>query len=92
MEPFNIRILHKDEELTLTILPEKDYFKVVYFGGIVGAMKEVDGAWVLLPEEDIEAGDLPFYDYKMSVDDQPKLELSLPKINQIAAEIENVIH
>ena len=92
MEPFNIRIPHKDEELTLTILPEKDYFKVVYFGGIVGAMKEVDGAWVLLPEEEIDPGDLPFYDYKMSVDDQPKLELSLPKVNQIAAEIENVIH
>jgi len=92
MEPFNIRIPNNDEEVTLTILPEQDYFKIIYFGGILGAIKEFEGAWELLPEEEIAAGDLPFYDYKHGVDDQPKLELNLPKINQIAAQIENVIH
>lgn len=92
MEPFNIHIHNKDEEVTLTILPENNYFKLIYFGGIIGAIKEFDGGWELLPEEEIEAGGLPFYDYKKSVDDQPKFEMNLPKINLIAAEIENVIH
>ena len=92
MEPFNIRIQNNEEAVTLTVLPEKNYFKIVYYGGIIGAIKEFDGGWELLAEEEIEVGDLPFYDYKHGVDDQPKLELNLPKINQIAAEIENVIH
>jgi hypothetical protein len=55
-------------------------------------MRESNGEWELLPEEEIEPGALPFYDYKHGIDEQPKLALSLPKINQIAAEIENIIH
>lgn len=92
MEPFNIHIQNDNQEITLTVLPESDYFKLIYFGGIIGAMRESNGEWELLPEEEIEPGALPFYDYKHGIDEQPKLELSLPKINQIAAEIENIIH
>lgn len=92
MEPFNVHIRNNEEEITLTILPEQDYYKIIYFGGIIGAIKEVDGEWELLTEDEIEAGDLPFYDYKHGIDNQPKLELDLPKINQIAAEIGNVIY
>ena len=92
MEPFNIHIQNNEDEVTLTVLPEKNYYKIVYYGGIIEAIKEYDGGWELLAEEEIEAGGLPFYDYKHGVDDQPKLELNLPKINQIAAEIENAIH
>lgn len=92
MEPFNIRIQNNDQEVTLTVLPENNYFKLIYFGGIIGAIREFEDGWELLPEEEIEPGALPFYDYKNGIDEQPKLKLSLPKINQIAAEIENVIH
>ncbi len=92
MEPFNIHIQNNDDEVTLTVLPEQDYYKIVYFGGIIGAIKEFDGGWELLAEDEIEAGGLPFYDFKHGVDNQPKLELNLPKINQIAAEIENAIY
>lgn len=92
MKPFNIHIQNNEQEVTLTILPEQDYYKIIYFGGIIGAIKEFDGGWELLPEEEIEAGSLPFYDFKHSITDEPKLKLTLPKINQIAAEIENVIH
>lgn len=92
MKPFNIQIQHNNEEVTLTILPEHDYYKIVYFGGIIGAIKELNGQWELLAEEEIDAGSLPFYDYKHGVDDQPKLELHLPLVNQISGQIENVIH
>lgn len=92
MQPFNIHIENNDEKVTLTILPEKNYYKIVYFGGIIGAIKSVESGWELLAEEEIEAGGLPFYDFKHGVDEQPKLELNLPKINQIAAEIENAIY
>ncbi|MEJ5995821.1 hypothetical protein WG904_15430 [Pedobacter sp. Du54] len=92
MQPFNIHIQNNEEEITLTIIPEKNYYKIVFYGGIIGAIEAFEGGWKLLEEEEIEAGDLPFYDYKHGVDNQPKLELNLPKINQIAAEIENVIN
>ncbi|TKC09964.1 hypothetical protein FA048_07065 [Pedobacter polaris] len=93
MEPFNIKINHNQQEITLTILPEKDYFKIVYFGAIVGAIKQLDHDWELVAEDEIEPGILPLYDYKQSYsDDQPKVVLNLPEINQIAGEIENVIY
>jgi len=92
MEPFNIHINNNDEDVTLTVLPENNYFKLIYYGGIIGAIKELNGAWELLPEDKIEAGGLPFYDYKHGIAKEPKLQLSLPKINQIAAEIENAIY
>ncbi|HTM99488.1 MAG TPA: hypothetical protein VL088_12115 [Pedobacter sp.] len=92
MEPFNIHIHQNDKEITLTVLPENNYFKLIYFGGIIGAIRELDGEWELLPEEEIEPGGLPFYEDKKSFTDQPELILSLPKINQIAAEIENAIY
>ncbi len=89
MEPFNIRITHYGKEITLTINPENDYFKIIYYGGIVGAIKKVGEQWELLKEEDIEPGGLPLYDYKKGYgDDHKKLELQLPEINLIAEEID----
>ncbi|MFD0941498.1 hypothetical protein [Pedobacter boryungensis] len=93
MEPFNIHIQNNDEQVTLTVIPEKDYFKLVYFGGIIGAIKESEGEWELLEEDEIEPGLLPLFNYKNGVNNEElKFELSLPKINQIAAEIENAIY
>ena len=92
MEPFNIHINHKGKEITLTIKPEQDYFKIIYFGGIVGAIRKLGTDWELVEEQEMEPGDLPLYDYKMGYDeDHEKLELNLPEINQIAGEIENTI-
>jgi hypothetical protein len=89
VKPFNIHILNNEESLTLTILPENNYFKIIYLGGIVDALKKLESDWELMPQEEIEAGSLPFYDYKKSIDNTPKLELNLTKINQITCEIED---
>jgi len=35
---FNIKFGYGQKEVTLTILPQKDYFKIIYFGGIMGAV------------------------------------------------------
>lgn len=93
MEPFNIRIHHQNQDITLTILPENDYYKIIYFGAIVGAIRQLKYDWELVPEEEIEPGNLPPYDHKQGYDtDSPKLELHLYEINQIAGEIENIIN
>ena len=60
-EAFNIKIGYGGKEVTLTILQHKDYFKVIYFGGIMGAVRKVDENWELLEVEEIDAGDLPRY-------------------------------
>ncbi|MGF1922714.1 MAG: hypothetical protein ACQUHE_00940 [Bacteroidia bacterium] len=91
MDPFNIQIEDEQELLTLTILPENDYFKIVYFGGVIGAVRKLDSEWLLLTEEEIEVAGLPLYDYKKGLGMEAKLELDLPKINQITAQIENFI-
>ncbi|MDB5020681.1 MAG: hypothetical protein JWQ28_1808 [Pedobacter sp.] len=90
MDPFNIKILIKDQPLTLTILPvDKELFKVVYFGSILGAVrKETNGAaWRGVPAEELTAGDLPFHQ-KDESNDNPNLELDAKTIEQIGQAIE----
>lgn len=61
-EAFNIKVGYGEKEVTLTILPhEEGYYKVIYFGGIMGGVYCRDGDWELMGIEEIEAGDLPFY-------------------------------
>lgn len=61
-EAFNIKVGYGEKEVTLTILPHpEDYYKVIYFGGIMGAVCRVDGEWDLITATEIEAGDLPLY-------------------------------
>lgn len=60
-EAFNIKLGYGSKEVTLTMLKHKDYFKVIYFGGIMGAVQKVDSDWYLMNQEDIDAGDLPQY-------------------------------
>ncbi|MBB6273908.1 hypothetical protein HDF26_004381 [Pedobacter cryoconitis] len=65
MEPFNIKLEYHQKDVTLTILPEPDqkaYYKVIYFGGILGALYFDREDWVMVQPEDIPAGDLPLYD------------------------------
>lgn len=60
---FNIKVGFGKNEVALTILPAKEYYIVMYFDSIVGAIKldEHGDLWEQIPEEQIIAGDLPFY-------------------------------
>lgn len=67
MEPFNIKIGYGKNEVTLTILPtEHGYYKVIYFGGILGAVHHHPEGWQLVPPEEVIAGDLPLYESDLS--------------------------
>ncbi|SMD00632.1 hypothetical protein [Pedobacter nyackensis] len=71
MEPFNIKVGFGRDEVALTILPitERQYL-VTYFGGIIGAVKlDADGEqWEQVPDEEVVAGDLPFYSPDLNSD------------------------
>jgi len=91
MEVFNIRIGFGENELTLTILPtEEGYYKVIYFGGILGAVRLDDEqhGWEKVPDEEIEAGDLPFYKHDLKGD---RLDIVLDEqtVQRIGEEIHN---
>ncbi len=90
MEPFNIKIGYGEKEVTLTILPiEAGYYKVIYYGGILGAVcyDEPSDCWQAVPKEDIEAGDLPLYEHDLKAD---RLDIVLNDgcIQEIGNEIE----
>lgn len=64
MGPFNIKIVHKDLEITLTILPDvQRYYSVIYFGGVIGAVKynNKEKCWKWLSADQIHLGNLPLY-------------------------------
>lgn len=65
--------------MSLTILPtEKGYYKVIYYAAILTAItQDDDQGWQLLPLEDIEAGDLPFYQHTT---DNDRAELKLDEV------------
>lgn len=85
MEPFNIRIEPQGQEVTLTILPtdEGDY-KVIYYGGILGAVKKdaLSNSWTPIPADEVFAGELPLYHH---IDEDGRIELVLDEV--IAKEI-----
>ena len=89
MEPFNIKVGFGDNEVTLTILPMVDFYKVIYYGAILGAIKyenDTDG-WEIMSRDEYEAGDLPFYTHDLSSD---RLEFVLDDntVDHIGTEIE----
>lgn len=89
MDPFNIKVNLSEKESTLTILPTANCYKVIYFGAILGAIKKENNYWNLLPEDEIEAGELPLFDYQKSYAiDEPKPVLTKKLINEIAEQIE----
>ncbi len=61
--PFNVRIPVDGEELTFTIIPEGKAFKVVYFGGILGAIEKRSDSWKPIDADRVPAGDLPLYQF-----------------------------
>jgi len=93
MEPFNIKVGFGENEVTLTILPTENFYKVVYYGGILGAIKyenDTDG-WELMSREEYTAGDLPFYTQELNSD---RLEFVLDDnmVDHIGEEIENKLY
>lgn len=58
---FNIKIGYGQREVTLTIFVREEYFEVIYFGGVMGAVRYLNGEWELLQAEEIELGELPLY-------------------------------
>ena len=89
MDPFNIKVSYQDQVVSLTILPETAYYKIIYYGAIVGAVRKVASDWKAVPAEEIAPGDLPLYDYKQSnTAEQPNFKLDNTTIIQIGKEIE----
>lgn len=91
MEAFNIRIGYGENEVTLTILPTSDgYYKVIYYGGILGAVRLEDDmeSWEKVPDDEIIAGDLPLYKHDLTAD---RLDVVLDEITvkRIGEEIMN---
>lgn len=90
MKPFNIQINEASTPITLTLLPtDEDYFKVIYYGGILGAISfnHKKKKWELVPPNNVEAGDLPPYTAR-SDDERVPLKLDFETIVKIGAEIE----
>ena len=88
MVPFNIQIDHGDDKITLTIIPKEDYYTIVYFGGILGAIRKMGPDWILLQQEEIDPGALEHFDHKQNFE-VTRLSLGIHEINLIAGEIEN---
>jgi len=88
-EAFNIKVGYGEKEVTLTILPHQEgYYKVIYFGGIMGGIYCQDGDWELLDNGAVDAGDLPFYIPDLRGE---RLEVLLdePTVHAIGLEIES---
>lgn len=88
MRVFNIKIGFGANEVTLTILPAGTYYKVIYYGGLLGAVRlENDNeTWEKVPDEEVEYGDLPLYKHDLSAD---RLDVVLDErtLHQIGEEI-----
>ncbi|WP_449437119.1 hypothetical protein [Pedobacter steynii] len=88
---FNIKIGYGQNEVTLTILPQDDYFKVIYFGGIMGAVGYADADWTLIDPEKIAPGDLPMYTPDLK-GERLKVILNEATVDAIGKEIEMHYH
>lgn len=88
-ETFNVKIDYGSREVTLTILRQANYYKVIYFGGIMGGVRFTNGKWELIDPEEMEAGDLPLYTPDLKGE---RLEITLNKdiVEAIGKEIDLV--
>lgn len=81
-EPFNIKIGYGENEVTLTILPVGDnYFKVIYFGGVMGAVYFNGEEWDLIEKDEVKPGDLPLYHPELNGE---RLEIVLDQLTVAA--------
>lgn len=66
----------------------KDYYKVIYFGGIMGAVKQINEDWELMDPQEVDAGNLPQYITDLKGE---RLEIVLEEhtVDAIGSEIEH---
>ena len=86
MKPYNIKISYGKDEVTLTILPSGEYYKVIYYGGILGGVCFDGKDWDLLDADQIIAGDLPLYE-PGRVGERIEIELTDHVVERIGWEI-----
>jgi len=86
MTAFNIEIDHLDQVIKLTIIPKDDYFKIVYLGETLGAIRKQESDWILLKAEEIDPDELDV-DYKLA--DGHHVFLGVAELNQVSGAIEN---
>lgn len=88
MKPFNIKISVNDQEVTLTISPFGDNnYRIIYFGGILGAI-HIGKQCKLLPQEQAIGEDLPPY-IPDQEDDRIEIDLNEENVAQICEAIVN---
>lgn len=90
MEAFNIKISVAGQELTLTILPKDNkLFKVIYYGGILGAISfnEKTETWEKVEDEGLIAGDLPLY-HNDKEEERTEVELNDENMEKIGRELQ----
>lgn len=88
MDAFNIKLGYGSKEVTLTILPTEDgIYKVIYYGGILGAIRKYDQEWDLVPDDDLIAGDLPPYQPELA-NDRIEIDLTEQLADRIGEEID----
>ncbi|WP_133248526.1 hypothetical protein [Pedobacter yonginense] len=88
MDAFKIFIHHHNLNLELTILPNEDVYQIINKGKMIGALRNLDSDWELLPLEDI-LDELPIFERDLDDEHAPQINLDTPTINLITAEIEN---
>ena len=88
MKAFNIHLSSKND-LALTILFADEQYKIIYDGGIIGALSFQGNTHQFIKAEDVVPGQLPLYDYKKTNENTPiePLELRQNEIEEIATHI-----
>ncbi|RZK59800.1 MAG: hypothetical protein EOO91_03895 [Pedobacter sp.] len=93
MQPFNIKIKTVGQEITLTVLPQDDEYKIIYFGGIIGGLRQENDELHFIKPEDVIPGGLPLYKYKQADSTAAEEEIKLTKevLLAIKNEVKSVI-
>jgi len=87
MQPFNVKIGEGDLCQSYTVLPEKDYYSIIFNDKIICAIEEKDGNWVEIPLAEVHSHDL---EIKSSGVHQQGAALEVP-IEEIGREISLVL-
>lgn len=87
MQTFNIKTTYGDEQIVLTILEENNYYLVIYYGGIFGAVRQPKGNWEKVPDDDIVTGHLPQYEPGQP-GERVEIEWNEELVQDIGSEIE----
>jgi len=88
---FNIKVGYGEKQVTLTILPAgRNYFKVIYFGAIMAAVRFNSEGWDLIEREELEPGNLPLYEPELK-GERLQVVLNEAMAGEIGEEIESYL-